>query len=146
MSISTIKQAIKTHLDQLVTDGVIAGSASMDIKKSPLSADIPVFPYAYLMPPSVASESLDNRSNLRTYTFSILFIQNAENITTTDEIETMIEDVMDEFDNDPTLGGTARGGILPVSSAPVPLQHNGKDMITFVVALEAKADVDLTFS
>lgn len=145
MSILQIKQAIKTNLDALVTDGDLAGATITDIKKSPLAADIPNFPHAYLMPPAVSSSVIDNRSNMRTYTFSVLIVQNAENLATTADIENLVEAVMDKFDNDPTLQGTARGGMLPVSSAPEPFQHNGKDLITFVVVIEAKADVDLTF-
>lgn len=146
MSIATIKAAIKEHLDDLVTDEVLAGATSTDIRKSPLAGDIPSFPHAFLMPPSVESVSLDNRSNLRTYSFDIMVLENAENIESTTELETMVESILNEFDNDPTLGGNARGGILPVSSAPQPFQHNGKDLIMVVIQLQAKADVALTFS
>lgn len=146
MSIASIKSAIASNLQDLVTDEVLAGYTSTEIKKNPLAADIPNYPHAFLMPPSLESAVLDNRSVLRTYSFDIVIILNAENITTSDEVETLIESVVDKFDNDPTLQGTARGGVLPVSSSPVPYQHNGKDLIMIVVAIEAKADVDLTFA
>ena len=146
MSISTIKAQIGINLANLVTDGVLAGYTATDLKHDPLKADIPNYPHAYLMPPAVASQVLDNRSVLRTYTFDITVIQNAENINTSDEIETLIENIMNEFDNDPTLGGTALGGVLPVSLSPQPYQHSGKDLIMFIIRLEAKADVSLSFA
>lgn len=146
MSISTIKTQIATNLQALVTAGTLAGYSSSDLKHDPLSADTPVFPFAYLMPPSVESVVLDNRSVLRTYAFDIVVLQNAENITTADEVETLVEAMLNKFDNDPTLGGTALGGVLPVSSSPQPYQHSGKDLIMFVIQLQAKSDVALTFS
>lgn len=146
MSVSSIKQAVKVNLDALVTAEVLAGATITDIKKDPLAADIPDFPHAFLMPPSVESQALDNRSNTRTYTFNIMVVFNAENLASTTELEEKIEAVLNVFDNDPTLQGTALGGVLPVSSAPAPLQHNGKDLIIVFVAIQAKEYVSLTFS
>lgn len=144
--IQDIKNNIKTHLDNLVTDGVLSVAIMTDIKKDPLAADFPSFPCAVLMPPSLDSQILDNRSLLRTYSFDIMVMVNAENLQSTTELEEMIEDIVDEFDNDPTLGGTARGGVLPVSSSPQPFQHNGKDLIMVIIQIQAKSDVSLSFS
>ena len=146
MSISTIKAAIKTNLDNLVTDTVLAGASVGDIKKSPLNSDVGLFPHAFIMPPAVESEVLDNRTNVRTYTFDIMVLFRAEDISGTAELEADIEDILGEFDNDPTLGGTALGGVLPVSSAPEPFQHNGKDLIMVVVQIQAKEVVSLSFA
>lgn len=147
MSIATIKQAIKTNLDALVTDGVLAGATITDIRYDPLSAETPNFPHAYLMPPAVESEALDNRSNLRTYTFGVMVLYQAEDIASTTELETSIEAILSKFDNDPTLGGTALGGVLPVSSAPAPFQHTGgRELIMVIVEIQAKQDVTLSFS
>lgn len=146
MSASTIKAAIKTNLDELVTSEVLAGATTSDIKKDPLSADISGFPWAFLMPPSIEGEASDNRNNIRTYTYDIMIVWNAENIADATTIETDLEDILSKFDNDPTLSGTAMGGILPVSSAPQPFQHGGKDLIMAVVQVQAKQFVSLTFS
>jgi hypothetical protein len=145
MSAATIKAAIKAHLDDLVTAGTLAGASSSDLKKNPLAADIPGSPWAYLMPPGIESEASDNRTNIRTYVYDIMVIWNAENITDDTTVETCLEAVLDEFDNDPTLNGTAMGGILPVSSAPQPFQHGGKDLIMANVQIQAKQFVSLTF-
>lgn len=146
MSIQTIKNNIKTNLDALVTDTVLGAAISADIRRDPLAADFPAFPCAVLMPPGVESEVLDNRSVTRTYTFDVMVVVNAENLESTTQVEEMTEDILDKFDNDPTLGGSALGGVLPVSSAPVPFQHNGKDLIVVVVQIQAKEVVNLSFS
>ena len=146
MSISTIKTALKTNLDALVTSTVLGGATITDIKKDPLSVDISTYPHAFLMPPAVESETLDNRTNLRTYTFDIMVLFKAVNLASTTALETAIESILSKFDNDPTLGGTALGGVLPVSSAPEPFQHNGQDLIMVIIQIQAKETVSLTFS
>lgn len=145
MSAPLIKAAIKVNLDALVTSAVLGGATTSDIKKDPLAADIPSFPHAFLMPPSIESEALDNRTNIRTYVFDIMVLWNAENITDATTIEEDIEAILNKFDNDPTLGGTAMAGYLPVSLAPQPFQHGGKDLIMAVVQIQAKQHVSLTF-
>jgi len=145
MSAATIKQAIKANLDALVDDEVLAGATTTDIRKSPLAADFPNFPHAHLMPPSIDCEVLDNRTNLRTYVYDIMVVWNAENIADSTTVEDDIEAILNKFDNDPTLGGTAMGGTLPVSSSPQPMQHSGKDLIMAVIQVQAKQHVSLSF-
>ena len=117
MSIQTIKNAIKSNLDDLVTANVLGGATITSIKKSPLSSDVGTFPHAFLMPPAVDSEVLDNRTNVRTYSFDIMILFQAEDISDTADLEVKIESMLSKFDNDPTLGGTA---LAPASrSAPV---------------------------
>lgn len=146
MSIALIKAAIKTNLDTLVTDEVLGGATMSDIKKDPLAADIPSYPHAFLMPPGVESEVLDNRTLIRSYTFDVMVLFNAENLTSTTELEEAIEAILDQFDNAPTLDGTALGGMLPVSMAPQPFQHNGRDLIMVIVQIVAKETVSLSFA
>lgn len=146
MSLATIKAAIKTHLDDLVTAETLGGATQTDIKEDPLNSDIGVYPHAFLMPPSIESEVEDNRSIIRTHTFDIMILFQAEDLDTTAELESAIEAILSEFDNDPTLGGNAIGGVLPVTSAPEPFQHGGKDLIMVVLQLQAKELVTLTFS
>lgn len=146
MSLTTIKAAIKTNLDELVTAETLGGVTMTDIKLDPLNSDIGSFPHAFLMPPAVESEVLDNRSVVRTYTFDVLILVQAEDLDTTSELETLMEAVLDKFDNDPTLSGTAQGGVLPITSAPEPFQHGGRDRIYFVLQLQAKDVKALSFS
>ncbi len=145
MSIATIKANIKTILDELVTDTVIAGASVSDIRTDPLSADVSTFPHAFLMPPAVESEVLDNVNIVRTYTFDIVVLFKAENVTGTSEVEEATEDMLMKFDCNPTLGGSSLGGMLPVSSAPVPGQHNSMQLIMVVLQIQAKEVVMLTY-
>ncbi|MCR2833479.1 hypothetical protein [Parerythrobacter lacustris] len=145
MSATAIKEAIKANLDELVTAETLSGCSTSDLKKDPLAGDIPAFPWAFLMPPSIESEALDNRTNLRTYNYDIMILWNAEDVEDATTVEEGMEAVMQEFDNDPTLSGTAMGGVLPVSSAPQPFQHSGRDLIMAVVQIQAKQHVSLSF-
>ncbi|MER0170352.1 MAG: hypothetical protein DU489_07060 [Nitrosomonas sp.] len=147
MSISSIKTAIKAKLDSLVTDTVLGGATITSMKENPLSSDVGIYPHAFLMPPAVESEVLDNRNIIRNYTFDIMVLFQAEDIDDTSDLEVKIESMLSKFDNDPTLGGTAMAGTLPVSSSPVPAQHgNGKDLIMVVLQIQAKEPVALTFA
>ncbi|TFH72391.1 hypothetical protein E3V39_12485 [Gammaproteobacteria bacterium LSUCC0112] len=146
MSLATVKGAVKTRLDALVTAGTLAGATITDIKKNPLSSDFGAYPHAFLMPPAIESSALDNRTNLRTYTFSIMVLYNAENLTTTSQLETSIEAILNAFDNDPTLNGTGMGGVEPVSSSPEPFQHGGKDLIMVEIVIKARDIISLSFA
>lgn len=146
MSINTIKNAIKSNLDELVTDTVLGGATITSIKKSPLSSDVATYPHAFLMPPAVESEVLDNRTIIRAYSFDIMVLFQAEDVSDTADLEIKIESMLSKFDNDPTLGGTALAGVLPVSSSPEPFQHNGRDLIMVVLQIQAKEPVSLSFS
>jgi hypothetical protein len=145
MSATTVKNAIKANLDALVTAGTLGAAETSDLKKDPL-AEIPGYPYAALMPPSIESMTNDNRSNLRAYVYEIMIIWKAENITDATTVENDLEAVLKKFDNDPTLDGTALGGVQPVSLSPQPIQHAGRDLIMAVVQIKAKEVVQLTFS
>lgn len=145
MSISSIKSAVKATLDTLVTATVLAGATETDIKNDPLNTDIPGYPHAFLMPPAVESEVLDNRTLIRTYAFDIMVLFQAEDIDGTADVEIAVEAMLDAFDNNPTNTGTALAGMIPVSSAPEPFQHKGKDLIMVVLQIKAKEVVSLTF-
>jgi hypothetical protein len=145
MSIQTIKNNIKELLDELVVSEVLGAVTVSDLRTDPLNADTNTYPHAYLMPPAIESEVSDNRTNLRTYTFDVVVLFNAQNITGTSEVEEAVESILNKFDNDPTLGGSAQGGMLPVSSSPEPFQHNSKQLIMVVVGIQAKEDVSLSF-
>ena len=146
MSIFTIKAGIKAKLDTLVTSAVLGVAVSSDIRKDPLQTDAGAYPQAILMPPAIESEVLDNRTIIRTYSFDVMVLFNAENIAGTADVETAVETMLSAFDNDPTLGGTALGGMLPISSSPEPFQHGGKDLIMVVLQIKAKDVVSLTFA
>lgn len=146
MSIAAVKNAIKTKLDTLVTSEVLKAATITDIKTNPLNVNTSKYPHAFLMPPAVESQILDNRNITRTYTFGVMVLIRAEDIASTTEVEELIEDILNVFDNDPTLNNTALGGITPLSSSPEPFQHNGRDMIMVDIEIKATTVVQLTFA
>ncbi len=144
-TVGNIKARLKTTLDTLVPTYVKSVTLS-DIKKDPLDAEIGQYPAAFIMPPALgASERLDNRTNLRDYTFFILVVMRAEDLQSTADVEDLMERIINVLDNDITLGGTAIGGITPVTSVPEAFQHNGRDLIVFDVIIKARATETLTF-
>jgi hypothetical protein len=141
-----VKGKIKDKLDALVTSGVLKCVIVDDLKKNPtLDRDIPSFPAAVLVSPSSEGAYSTNRSNIRTYTFAITIVQKTENIESNEDIEYLSDQILDAFDNDPTLGGTAVGGLDPSNSEPTSITSQDKSYIVFTVTLKAHADKTLTF-
>lgn len=143
---TVVKGKIKDKLNALVTSGVLKSVIVDDLKKNPsLDRDIPSFPAAVLVSPSSQGSYSTNRSNIRTYTFTVTIVQKAENIETNDDIEYLSDQILDAFDNDPTLSGTAVGGLEPSNSEPTSITSQDKSYIVFTVTLKAHADKTLTF-
>ena len=143
-NIGNVKAQIKTVLDTLVPTYVQSVTIS-DIKKDPLDAEIGAYPAIFIMPPALgASERLDNRTNLRDYTFFLLVVMKGED-TDTPDVEDLMERVINVLDNAITLSGTAIGGITPVTSTPEAFQHNSRDLIVFDVIIKARVTETLTF-
>lgn len=144
-NIGNAKAQLKTVLDTLVPTYVKSVTLS-DIKKDPLDAEIGGYPAIFIMPPALgASERLDNRTNLRDYTFFLLVVMRAEDIATTADVEDLMERIVNVLDNVITLSGTVIGGVSPVTSAPEAFQHNSRDLIVFDVIIKARITETLTF-
>lgn len=144
--VTTIKNAIKVKLDLLVTQDVLQEVQEDDFKVSPVySRDFPQYPAAVLTCPSIEADTLTNRDNIRTHVFDIVVIEKGENITSVTQIEDLMENILNAFDNDPTLGGAANGGVEPAVSTPAPISSKDGSFVIFVVTLKAKATKDLTF-
>jgi len=141
---STIKNQIKAELDELVTATTLAAATISDIRKNPLDEAAP-YPHAFLMPSAIESEILDNRNITRTYTFTIMVVSKAEDITSTTQIEVLREAILDKFDNNPNLDNLAEGGITPLSSGIEPYQHQNVNLIIFDVILKITTVKLLTF-
>ena len=147
MSLSVdIKSKIKEILDSIVTSGELKTVVVDDLKTSPvLDRDIPSFPAAILTSPSSEGGYLTNRENMRTYRFAVTVIQKAENLESTDDIETLCDFLLDKFDNAPTLSGKADGGLEPSSSSPEAIVSQGKSYVMFTITLKAHATKLLSF-
>jgi hypothetical protein len=142
----TLAQAIKNqiilNLQTLVTNGVINSFVGVDTGKDPLTMTPPNgYPFAIVGMPRVASDMEDQSSNLRTYRFDILFVVNYENISDpTLTIEGMIDNVLNQFDTNFTLAGTAIGAQVPPAQVQTfPISTPTKDFVVFVVTIEARS-------
>ena len=108
------------------------------------------FPVAILTTAATDSVANTNVQNLRTYTFEIVVLVKAEEITSPTQIEDLIENILNKFDNDPTLkAGTgisaADGAVEPSTSSPEAVTSGSNDYIVFSVNLRVRAIRDLTF-
>jgi hypothetical protein len=148
--IKTIKENIKAVLEQLERTEVLGEVIVDDFKKSIFNRDFSKFPVAILTTPTVESRADTNSQNLRTFTFEILFLVNAEQVTDITEVEELIENILNKFDNDVSLKGdnstgAADGGVEPSSTTPEAIASGSKNYIAFSVIIRARAIRDLTF-
>ncbi len=139
-----IKEAIVADLQKLVP-GTLASVVQRDLNRDPFAADYDGFPVAIVGLASTKSDYETNRENLRTYIFPVLVIQRLENTSAPTDIEDLEEAVLNIIDNDPTLGGTANGAVQPAITPLEPVSTGDKSYVGFVVELQAKALVELTF-
>jgi hypothetical protein len=136
-----IKQQILVNLQTLVTAGVIKGFLAVDRGKDPFG-DPPTagYPYAIVGMPRVTNDMEDTANNLRTYRFDILFVINYENMPDmTLTVEGMIDKVLNQFDTNFTLEGTAIAAQVPPAQVNAfPISTPTKDFLAFVVTLECR--------
>lgn len=136
---TTIKNAIKTELDALVTAGTLGEAQTDDFKISSIfDRDIGAFPAAILMTPTIEAETLTNRDNLRAFAFEIVIINKGENITSATQIEDLRDAIMKRFDDNPTLSGAADAGVEPALSPVETIADRSRSFVVFSVILKAK--------
>lgn len=145
-----IKIKIKDTLESLKRQEKIKEIQVDDFKGSVWDRHVEKYPVAILTTPTVENEEFTNSQNRRIYTFPILFILNAQDVHDPEQVEDLIEDIINEFDNDPTLKaggvtGEADAGVEPASSTPEAVVSRGNSYIAFQVAIRCKAIRDLTF-
>lgn len=146
-TIQSAKEKIESMLRTLERAETLREVTVLDLKKDPLARDYAAYPVAVLTPPSLdQSEVLDNRSNVRTYLFSIVVMMKPENFENTIDVENLQETIVNLFDNDPTLSGEADAGVEPGFSRPYPLNYAGKDLVYFEIYLRVKIRKDLSFT
>ena len=146
MIITDLKNQIKTKLNALVTAGTIGEVQMDDFKQSIFSRNFAKFPAVILTSPSVSGVALTNGQNERTHVFNMIVILKGENITSATDVENLMENMMNAFDNDQTLGGKADGGVEPSASAPEPVTDGTRSYVVFGITLKASATKDLSFS
>lgn len=135
-----IKQQIIVNLETLVTNGIIKGFFAVDRGKDAY-ANPPTagYPFALIGMPRVANDMEDNVSNKRTYRFDIFFVINYENMPDmTYTVEGMIDALLNQFDTNFTLAGTAIAAQVPPAQVlAFPISTTDQSFLAFVVTIEA---------
>lgn len=145
-AINDVKNKIKAKLDTLVPT-YLKGVTLTDIKKDPLDMEIQSYPHAFIMPPAIQTVDWeDNRSVIRDLVFTIMVLQKQDNITTTSEIEDLMQAMLDVIDNSISFDGVAIGGVFPTSSFPEPFVHGGRSLVVFDIIIKARVLQTLTYS
>lgn len=136
-----IKQQIILNLQTLQTNGVISSFIGVDTGKDPLTMTPPNgYPFAIVGMPRVANDMEDQSTNLRSYRFDVLFVLNYENIADpTLTVEGIIDNVLNQFDTNFTLAGTAIAAQVPPAQVQTfPISTPTHDLVVFVVTIEAR--------
>lgn len=138
-----MKLAILADLQKLVVAGTLGGVISNDYSKiNPLDQLIAQTPTAIVLPPMVSSSAYEDvGSNLRDYTWYILIADLPTNVASGGDgyLEDLMDAVLNVFDMDCTLGGTAIGAVLPaVLEPPGIISGNNISYVTFYITLKAR--------
>ena len=139
-----MKNAILTDLQSLVTAGTFRFCFADDMTKvNPLDRTGPASrrPSSF-RPPSSTSEYEDTATNLREYTWYIMVVTTPDNLPKTDPtyLEGLVDAVLNVFDLDCTLQGTAIGAVMPaVLEPPGPVTSNSVTYVCFYLTLKARA-------
>jgi hypothetical protein len=139
-----MKNAIVADLQSLVDSGVLKAVAADDMSKlNPLDRTWAGYPSALVIPPMIStSDYEDSANNLREYTWYIMVVTTPDNIPKTDPtyLEGLVDNVLNAFDLDCTLGGTSVGGVLPaVVEPPGPVNSGSLTYVVFYVLIKTKA-------
>jgi len=139
----SIKQQILLTLQALQTAGIISSFIALDRSKDPLSKDNAPptgYPFAIVGMPRVANDMEDTANNMRTYRFDILFVLSYESMPAPDySVEGTIDAVLNQFDTNFTLGGTAIAAQVPPAQVTAfPVTTPSGDFACFVVTIEAR--------
>jgi hypothetical protein len=137
---SPIKQQILVNLQALVTAGVINSFYSLDKNPNPLT-DVPTagYPFAIVGMPKIASDFEDQATNLRQYRYDLLFVLNPTDLPHPDtDVEDLIDAVLNQFDTNFTLAGSAIAAVLPAQVEGFPVSTGDKSLLCVVVTLIAR--------
>jgi hypothetical protein len=138
-----MKNAIIADLQSLVNSGTLYAVISDDMTKvNPLDRNWVNFPSAVVIPPTITTSAYEDvGNNLREYTWYVMVVTTPDNLPTTDPtyLEGLVDAVLNVFDLDCTLQGTAIGAVMPaVLEPPGPVSSNSVTYVVFYVTLKAK--------
>jgi hypothetical protein len=135
--VTPIKQQILVNLKALQTAGVINSFVSLDQNTNPLDTPAPAgYPFAIVGMPRVSSDFEDQATNRRDYRFDILFVLNPAELAHADtDVEDLIDAVLNQFDTNFTLAGTATAAVLPATVEGWPVSTGDKTLLCLNVTL-----------
>lgn len=135
-----IKTQLLANLQTLKEAGVINSIYSIDANANPLEMQPDNgYPFAIVGMPRIASEFEDQATNLRTYRFDVLFVLNPAELTNPDtDVEHLIDAVLNQFDTNYTLAGSAVAAVLPAKIETAPVSTGDKTLLCVVVTLECR--------
>lgn len=135
-----IKQQILVNLQALVTAGVLNSFVSLDQNPNPLTMTPDAgYPFAIVGMPKIASDFEDQATNQRQYRFDILFVLDPGALTHPDtDLEDAMDAVLNQFDTNFTLAGTAIAAVLPATVEGFPVSTGDKQLVCFVLTLVAR--------
>jgi hypothetical protein len=137
---SPIKAQILANLEALVTAGAINSYYSLDTNPNPLTIQ-PTggYPFAIVGMPRIASDFEDEASNMRTYRYDLLFVLDPAALNQPDtDVEDLIDSVLNQFDTNFTLKGTAVAAVLPAEVEAMPVSTGDKSLLCVVVTLRCR--------
>ncbi len=140
---SPMKAAIIADLTTLVTSGILGSVISDDYSKlNPLDRNIAQTPVAVVLPPMVTtSDYEDQANNLREYVWYIMIADIPEHVSSGGPtyLEDLMDSVLNVFDQDCTLRGSAIGAVMPaVLEPPGIVSGNNISYVTFYVTFKAR--------
>jgi hypothetical protein len=136
-----IKEQILVNLQALVTAGTINSFYAIDANPNPLTMEPTAgYPFAIVGMPKITSEIEDQATNRRTYRFDLLFVLNPSTLQNPDtDVEDLTDAILNQFDNNFTLAGTAVASVLPAELEGTPVSTADKTLLCLVVTLKCQS-------
>ncbi len=132
-----IKNQIIADLEALVAAGNLGSVVEVKGSKDPFAVDVAKYPVAIIGGSGVESRPEEDQTNLRIYEFPILVLQIEEN-TGSQPIEDLRDKILNAFDTDFTLNGTATGSIEAAASPALSEATADHELLYFLVVIKAK--------
>jgi len=136
---ANIKDEIVKILDNLKSNDVIRQVVVLNQVTDPFYENkVNTYPCAVVLPPSTTVESGDQRTNINNYTFIVGVFMRLDRMDTNTYIEEIIDPMLSDFGDNPTLSGEADAG-LTVKQGTTEIIDDHSRIAYFGVQLNAKA-------
>lgn len=109
-----IKNRILQDLRDLVAASVLGEVQVLDVEKELTDNNYSRFPAAVLgIVDQVPSDYADTQNNIRTYSYPIYILAKPDDFRDDNTVEDLVDNVLNKFDTDYTLGGAAQAAVVP---------------------------------